>query len=168
MDTPFSSTAPARLYAILLKLRPLERGTIMPFSGELVHGAWLDWIGSAAPDVATMLHDGNKRRLFTCSSLQFPFAVARVRQAERENLHLPLEPEKTYAVRLTLLLGELFPLFYNTLMHFNMTEVGVKKSPFMQIGKQMFLLEEVVSSPDDPTDWTGFTSFAKLVDRAMS
>jgi CRISPR-associated endoribonuclease Cas6 len=168
MGFSLSIANPAKLYAILLKLRPLERGTIMPFSGELVHGAWLDWIGSAAPDVATMLHDGNKRRLFTCSSLQFPFPVARVRQAERENLHLPLDPEKTYTVRITLLLGELFPLFYNTLMHFNMTELGVKKSPFMQIGKQVFLLEEVVSSPDDPTDWTGFTSFANLVDRAMS
>jgi hypothetical protein len=57
----------------------------MPFSGELVHGAWLDWIGSAAPDVGKMLHDGNKRRLLTCSSLQFPIPVARLRQAEREN-----------------------------------------------------------------------------------
>src|SRR5438876_495985 len=135
MDISFTNTTPAKLYAILLKLRPLERGTIMPFSGELVHGAWLDWIGSAAPDVATMLHDGNKRRLFTCSSLQFPFPVARVRQAERENLHLPLAPEKTYAVRITLLLGELLPLFYSTLMHFNMTELGVKKSPLVQKGR---------------------------------
>ena len=34
-----STATPARLYALMLKLRPLERGTIMPFSGELVHGA---------------------------------------------------------------------------------------------------------------------------------
>ena len=167
-EISFTKTGPAKLYALLLKLRPLERGTIMPFSGELVHGAWLDWIGSATPDVATMLHDGNKRRLFTCSSLQFPIPVARLRQAERENVHLPLDPEKTYTVRITLLLGELFPLFYNTLMHFNMTEIGARKSPFIQIGKQMFLLEEVIASPDDATNWTGFTSFAKLVDRAMT
>jgi hypothetical protein len=140
-EISFTNMGPAKLYAILLKLRPLERGTIMPFSGELVHGAWLDWIGSATPDVVTMLHDGNKRRLFTCSSLQFPILVARLRQAERENVHLPLDPEKTYTIRITLLLGELFPLFYNTLMHFNMTEIGAKKSPFIQIGKQMFLLE---------------------------
>src|SRR2546421_25689 len=92
---------------------PSTLQVLMSFLGELVHGAWLDWIESAAPDVATMLHDGNKRRLFTCSSLQFPFPSARVRQAERENLHLPLDPEKTYMVRITLLLGELFPLFYN-------------------------------------------------------
>lgn len=168
MDMPSLSGAPARLYALLLKLRPLEAGTLMPFSGELVHGAWLAWIREAAPDVAAMLHDGNKRRLFTCSSLQFPLPRARVLQAERDNIHLPLEPEKTYNVRITLLLSELFPLFYNTLMHFNMAEMGSRKHPFMQIGKQVFLLEEVVCAPDDAADWTGFTSFAKLVDRAVS
>jgi CRISPR-associated endoribonuclease Cas6 len=168
MDLPFSSTAPARLYAIRLKLRPLESGTIMPFSGELVHGAWLDWIRAAAPNVAAMLHDGNKRRLFTCSSLQFPLSAFRMQQAEQDNVHLPLDPEKTYTVRITLLLSELFPLFYNTLMHFNMAELGAKKQPFMKIGKQSFLLEEVISDPDDASNWTGFTSFATLVEKAKA
>src|SRR5438270_4672516 len=150
MDMSFSSAAPARLYALLLKLRPLERGTLMPFSGELVHGAWLDWIKKSAPDVASALHDGNKRRLFTCSSLQFPLPQSRLREAERENTHLPLDPEKVYIIRLTLLLAELFPLFYNSLMHFNMAELGAKKLPFMQIGKQQFLLEEVISDAEHP------------------
>lgn len=138
----------------------------MLFSGELVHGAWLEWIAAAAPDVAAMLHDGNKRRLFTCSGVQFPLPEERVRTAERENTHLPLSPEKTYQVRVTLLLGELFPLFYNTLLHFNMAELGAKKAPFMLIGKQAFLLEEVVADRDDSGKWTGFTSFAELVEKA--
>ena len=138
----------------------------MPFSGELVHAAWLDWIRAAAPDVANMLHDGNKRRLFTCSSLQFPLAPSRVREAERDNVHLPLEPEKTYTIRLTLLLGELFPLFYNSLMHFNMSELGTRKHPFMQIGKQQLLLEEVIATSDDPGNWSGFTSFTNLAEKA--
>ncbi len=168
MDRALTGATPARLYALLLKLRPLERGTLMPFSGELVHGAWLEWIRQAAPDVAHWLHDGNKRRLFTCSSLQFPLPVLRMRQAERDNVHLPLDPEKSYTVRMTLLLGELFPLFYDALMHFNMVEFGVKKPPFMQLGKQAFLLEEVISSPDEPSRWTGFTSFADLVEEAKT
>src|SRR5260370_24742720 len=66
------------------------------------------------------------------------------------------------------LVGEWLQVFCNTLMHFNMTEIGAKKSRFIQIGKQVFLLEEVIASPDDATNWTGFTSFAKLVDRAMT
>ncbi len=161
------TTAPARLYALLVKLRPLERGTLMAFSGELVHGAWLDWIRDAAPAVADMLHDGNKRRLFTCSSLQFPLPLARMREAERENIHLLLDPAKVYTVRITLLLGELFPLFYNSLMQCNIKGADAKVQPFMKLGKQSFLLEEVVSAPDDPSQQTGFTSFASLVEHVQ-
>jgi len=168
MDISPSTTAPAKLYALLLKLRPLEAGTLMPFSGELVHGAWLEWIRASAPEVSTMLHDGNKRRLFTCSNLQIPLPRAKLLEAERENIHLPVKPEKTYTVRITLLLGELFPLFYNTLMYFNIAETGAKKLPFIHIGKREFLLEEVICAPDDPSGWTGYTSFTDLVDSALA
>jgi len=153
IDLPSSPTAPAKLYAILLKLRPLQYGTLMPFSGEFVHAAILNWLSSTAPDVATWLHEGNKRRLFTCSSLQFPFSEERMREAERKNVHLPLDPEKTYTVRITLLLGELFPLFYNALMHFNATASRAQRPPFMQLGKQVFLLEEVIAEPGDDSGW---------------
>jgi CRISPR-associated endoribonuclease Cas6 len=168
MDVPLSPASPAKLYAFHLKLRPLQEGTLMPFSGELVHAAWLDWLKSAAPEVASWLHEGNKRRLFTCSSLQFPFPPSRMCEAERENVHLPLTPEKTYNVRITLLLGELFPLFHSALMDFNTKGSGTRKPPFMQLGKQQFLLEEVIADSDDPSGWTGFTSFDKLAERAKT
>jgi CRISPR-associated endoribonuclease Cas6 len=161
-------SSPSRLYSLILKLRPVERGTLMPFSGELVHGAWLNWIREAAPDVANALHDGNKRRLFTCSSLQFPLPSERMREAEHDNTHMPLFSEKTYTVRVTLLMGELFPLFYHSLLHFNMSELGAKRQPFMQIGKQALLLDEVVSDPDDEAGWTDFTSFSTLVEKAKT
>jgi CRISPR-associated endoribonuclease Cas6 len=168
MDIAHSLACPANLYAFELKLRPLQRGTLMPFSGELVHAALLDWLRSAAPDVATWLHDGNKRRMFTCSSLQFGVPETRMREAERGNVHLPLVPEKTYTIRITLLLGELFPLFYKALMHFNLAESGAETPPFMRIGKQVFLLEEVVANNDDASGWSGFTSFGKLAEKARS
>lgn len=165
MDTPFAVTAPTKLYAFLLKLRPLQYGTLMPFSGELVHAAWLDWLRSTAPDVATWLHEGNKRRLFTCSSLQFPLPTPRMRNAERENVHLPVEPEKVYTVRVTLLLGELFPLFHKALTDFTQTShTAGARPPFMRLGKQSLLLEEVVLENGDTTGWTGFTSFADMVE----
>ena len=166
METPFPAQAPNRLYAFLLKLRPLQQGSLMAFSGELVHGAWLKWLSFAAPDVANWLHEGNKRRLFTCSSLQFPIPTARMREAERDNIHLPLDPEKTYTVRITLLLGELFPLFYKALTDFNSQKHGASKPPFMQIGKQSFLLEEVIIDLDEPSGWTGYTSLTDLVEKA--
>ncbi len=168
MNTLYSPITPANLYAFHLKLRPLQYGTLMPFSGELVHGAWLDWLRSAAPDVAKWLHDGNKRRLFTCSSLQFGLPEERMREAEHRNVHLPVDPEKTYTIRITLLLGELFPLFHNALTQFHLLESGGKRPPFMRIGKQVFLLEEVVADNDDASGWTGFTSFGRLVEKARS
>jgi CRISPR-associated endoribonuclease Cas6 len=168
MENGLTGATPSKLYAFLLKLRPLEYGTLMPFSGELVHAAWLSWLRSAAPDVATWLHEGNKRRLFTCSSLQFPIPAPRMLNAEHDNTHLPVDPEKTYTVRITLLLGELFPLFYEALMNFNARDTGATRPPFMQLGKRSFLLEEVVIANDDPTGWTGFTSFAGLVEKAQA
>ncbi|HYU74812.1 MAG TPA: CRISPR system precrRNA processing endoribonuclease RAMP protein Cas6 [Ktedonobacteraceae bacterium] len=161
-------TGPARLYALLLKLRPLQEGTLMPFSGELVHGAFLKWLTAAAPDIAQWLHEGQKRRLFTCSSLHFPRPMQRFLHAERENIHLPLDPEKTCTLRLTLLLGDLFPLFYNALMNANVAQMGTTSPPFLSLGKQVFLLEEVLLTNDDTSGWTGFTSLATLVEQAKA
>ncbi len=164
MDIIVASKGPARLYALQLKLRPLQRGTLMPFSGELVHGAWLNWIRHYAPDVATWLHDGNRRRPFTCSSLRFPIAPSRMLDAERNNVHLPLDPEQTYTIRLTLLQGELFPLFYDLIMRFHDGGLTGQHQPFLQLGKQSFLLEEVVLNGDDKAGWTGFVALSDLVE----
>ncbi len=38
----------------------------------------------------------------------------------------------------------------------------------MQLGKQQFLLEEVVFDTDDSSGWTGFTSFDKLAEKART
>lgn len=168
IEDVLARTMPSKLYAFMLKLRPLQYGTLMPFNGELVHAAWLNWLRSAAPDVAAWLHEGNKRRLFTCSSLQFPVSPARMREAERDNVHLPVEPEKTYMIRITLLLGDLFPLFHDALMNFNTREFEGVKPPFMQLGKRSFLLEEVIIANDDPSGWTGHTSFTHLVEKAKA
>lgn len=163
-----SNSTPAKLYAFLLKLRPVQYGTLMPFSGELVHGAWLSWLRDAAPEVATWLHEGNKRRLFTCSSLQFPIPVPRMRTAEVDNVHLPVEPEKYYTIRVTLLLGELFPFFHEALMQYNQHGTNEQKLPFMRLGKQTFYLEEVLIDNENRSSWTGFTTFTNLVEKAKS
>lgn len=166
MQAPLAPTGPAKLYAFVLKLRPLQYGTLMAFSGELVHGAFLRWLNASAPDVAAWLHEGNRRRLFTCSSLCYPFSEARMLDAERRNVHLPLEPENTYTVRLTLLLGDLFPLFHDALLHFSARQTRAARPPFIQLGKQLLLLEEVLITNDEYADRTGFTSLAELVEQA--
>jgi len=166
IEIPLAPAGPARLYALQLRLRPIQQGTLMPFSGELVHGAFLHWLEAAAPEVAKWLHDGNKRRVFTCSSLHFNRPAHALLRAERENIHLPLDPQETYSVRLTLLLGELFPLFQQALTHFDVSHLGASTPPFLKLGKQLFLLEEVIVNNDDPASWTGFTSLADLVEQA--
>lgn len=156
-------------YAFYLKLRPIQPGSLMAFNGELVHAAWLDWLRSAAPDVATWLHEGNKRRLFTCSSLRFPFSTTKMRDAERRNVHLPLDPLKTYTIRITLLAGQLLPVFHETLTNIkDVSALGAKSSPFIQLSKQTFLLEEVIVSEESRTGWTGFSSFQSLVERVRT
>ena len=138
----------------------------MPFNGELVHGAFLRWLRSAAPDVVAWLHEGQKRRLFTCSSLRFPRFETRMLEAERRNTHLPLEPENTYTLRLTLLLGELFPLFHDALLNVTSPATRDARPPFIQLGKQLLLLEEVLLTNDERNGWTGFTSLASLIEQA--
>src|SRR5207253_10184364 len=61
-----------------------------------------------------------------------------------------------------------FPLFYNALMHFNATASRAQRPPFMQLGKQVFLLEEVIADPGDDSGWADCTSFGKLVDWART
>jgi len=168
MDVPFSPAGSANLYALILRLRPLQYGTLMAFSGELVHGAFLRWLRNEAPDVVSWLHEGNKRRLFTCSSLCFPYTEARRLDVERRNVHLPLEPEQIYTVRLSLLLGGLFPLFHRALVDFSNRQTHGYRSPFMQLGKQLFLLEEVVITNEEDAGWTGFTTLSNLVEQARA
>jgi hypothetical protein len=160
-----NTPSPGRLYAFLLRLRPLGKGTLMPFSGQQVQGAWIKWVKSTAPDVAAWLDEGRKRRPYTCSSLQFPLSESRIRNAERENRHLLLNPEKVYTVRITLLQGDLlFPILYEALLQRGIRGPEASSRPFMQIGEQPFLLEAMVSKADDGTGWAGFSSFYSLVE----
>jgi CRISPR-associated endoribonuclease Cas6 len=147
----------------------------MPFSGELVHGAFLRWLRAAAPDVVSWLHEGQKRRFFTCSSLQFNRPAPALLTAERENKHLPLDPRETYTVRLTLLLSDLFPLLSEALAPFRQSqqETGRFSSPHrtevppsLQFGKQLCQLEDIILTNEQSESWTGFTSLDNLVEQA--
>ncbi len=160
------NVAPTRLYAFLLRVKPVQSGSLMAFSGELVHAAMLNWLRQTAPDVSAWLHDGNKRRLFTCSTLQFGLPPQPMRNAERENMHLPLDPQKTYFIRITLLLGELFPLLHEALMRYYPNPQQVTQH-FLQLGRQRFTLEEVILTPSHPSGQCGFTSLTTLIEQAQ-
>ncbi len=169
METFAPSSNATRLYALQLRLRPLQSGTLMPFSGELVHGAFMSWLRAIAPDIASWLHEGQKRRFFTCSSLNFNWPAPALLKAERGNVHLPLHPQETYTVRLTLLLSDLFPLFYEALSPFDAARRRSRPAgatSLLRLGKQHCQLEEVILTNDPPTGPTGFVSLASLVEQA--
>jgi CRISPR-associated endoribonuclease Cas6 len=155
-----------RLYALQLCLRPVREGTLMPFSGELVHGAFLHWLKATMPETTDWLHAEQKRRFFTCSNLHFKSSAHGLLKAQRENIHLPLDPRETYTVRLTLLLGDLFPLLHEALIPFQATHRKSEKAPFLQFGKQLFWLEDVQLMPRTASDWIGFTSLPQLIEQA--
>ncbi len=133
----------------------------MPFSGELVHGAWMSWLRRVSPEVAQYLHNGGKRRLFTCSSVQFPLPQERLLRAQKENIHLPLDEQRTYTLRITLLRGDLFPLIYELVMTMNQGNF-LKESTVIEIGKQRFALDAMISNPGDESGWTGYSSYEDL------
>jgi CRISPR-associated endoribonuclease Cas6 len=166
MEFAHVSPQAERLYAVQLRLRPVQNGTLMPFSGEMVHGAFLRWLRAAAPDVVSWLHEEQKRRFFTCSSLRFNRPVPALLKAEQENIHLPLDPRETYTVRLTLLLSDLFPLLSQSLAlfrhstqgtgatPFQHTRRGTERAPFLQFGKQQCLLEDVILANEQSASWS--------------
>jgi hypothetical protein len=89
-------------------------------------------------------------------------------KAEREMNILALDPQKTYLMRLTLLLGELFPLFHSAQLQWNGAPDSPGQPPFIQLGKQLFLLEAVILTnddwaKDDLASWTGFTTLDALI-----
>jgi len=164
-QSPLHVPASDRLYAFLLNLRPIRQGTLMPFSGQLVQGAWIHWMRKIDPTIAEFLHEGNKRRPYTCSSLQFPLSESRVQEAERDNKHLLLDPASVYTIRITLLQGDwLFPIIYEALLQRGTRDPEAASHPFMRIGDQSFLLEAMVSNADDASGWAGFSSYQNLVE----
>lgn len=163
METKLFAAPSTHLYALLLTVRPLQQGSLMAFSGEQVHAACLDWIRSADATVAEWLHEGNKRRLFTCSSLLFPHSIDRQRDAERRNVHLLLRPTQTYQIRVTLLHQAIFPLFHHSLTAARTTGAA---SPFLCLSKQQFLLERVDIGDEGSEGWAGWSSWFALVERA--
>lgn len=159
---PFEAPS-THLYAMVLTVRPLRQGSLMAFSGEQVHAACLDWIRTADATAAELLHEGNKRRLFTCSSLLFPQAKTQRRDAERRNVHLMLWPSQTYQIRITLLHQAIFPLFHHSL---TTARTNGTASPFLHLSKQQFLLERVDIDSDGSESWVGLSSWSEMIERA--
>lgn len=93
------------LLSLVLTVRPREVREMSSTQGRAAHGVLLGAVERVAPDLAREMHDEDKPRAFTCSSLQGR------RQAGK------VTPELTYTLRYTALnapLADLFPTLFPT------------------------------------------------------
>jgi CRISPR-associated endoribonuclease Cas6 len=163
--------ASATMLALMIKLRPVAKGDIVPHAGQLAHAALLRWLAEVQPEVAERLHAPNGERPFTCSSLWFPNEQA-VAQAQQENRRLPIVPDLTYWLRLTVLDEQVFRVFARRFLPGQVTAVGEPLAlPQMRLGSVRFDVMElrVIDSTPAPAHtvaWCGYTTYHDLVRQA--
>lgn len=175
------------LYALMLKLRAQTIGSSLPNAGQQAHAALLDWLRAVDPGLAERLHEPNLDRPFTCSSLWFPNERA-VAIAQRENRRLPIIPEQTYWLRLTLLTDELFRTLTKRFLDVRPIATGANNTalelPSLRLGSIHFDVVELVAMPSkgpkgpnvpidalalsSPLTWAGFSSYEQLVAEAKA
>lgn len=166
--SPHASTSQSHLFALLLKLRPVAKGDVLPNVGQLAHAALLRWLADVQPEVAERLHAPNGERPFTCSSLWFPNAGA-VAAAQQENRRLPIVPEMTYWLRLTVLDEAVFRIFARRFLPGQVTAVGAPLAlPQMRLGSVVFDVTELrvvdpTPAPAHTIAWCGYTTYHDLV-----
>ncbi len=163
------------LHALLLKLRPRESGTILPYAGQLTHAAMLHWFAEVDPMLASYLHEPNARRPFTCSSLWFP-NTHEVLTAQRANRRLSLSPNQIYWLRFTMLTDKLFRSFIKRFLQAEYPSIGGDLNlPRLRLGSVDFDVVEVVITSSEANQqernvvsWSGSTTYSELVEQAST
>ncbi|MBI5648967.1 MAG: CRISPR-associated endoribonuclease Cas6 [Chloroflexi bacterium] len=134
-----------------LRLRARAPGELPDSTGRFGHAAFLALIESVTPELSQALHDNNGRQPFTVSPL-------RVAERARANGGLRLREGDSCAMRFTILHPTLFQSFQQALM-------SALPSATIQLQNIPFAVEEAITSPQ-PNLWTGYTTFAELLERA--
>ncbi len=166
------------LYALMLRLRPRARGELLPNAGQLAHAALLRWLADVDPALATRLHEPNQDRPFTCSSLWFPQQHG-VAAAQSDNRRLPVLPEQTYWLRLTLLTDEVFrTLTARFFRPSTLLASGTVGLPALRLGGVQFDVAELIAMAPEapgaaepvpqPTAWAGYATYEGLIEGARS
>src|SRR5437588_1587579 len=166
------------LHALMLKLRPIEPGNILPYAGQLAHAALLRWFAEVDSSVADYLHEPNTRRPFTCSSLWLP-NVHEVTAAQSTNQRLSISPNQVYWLRFTMLTDKLFRIFTKRFLQTSTPTIGETHGdlnlPKLRLGRIHFDVMEVImtSSGSDKqrqsgVNWSGYATYNDLVESART
>lgn len=163
------------LYALMLKLRALSGGELLPHSGQLAHAALLHWFAEVDAAFATRLHEPNLRRPFTCSSLWFTDGGE---SAGRQQAHrrLVIRPDHTYWLRFTLLTESLFQTFMTRFFQMASPTPTLQVGsglPKIRLGNAHFDVVEAMTAPSvrekrGMLNWSSHATYSDLVERAQS
>ncbi|MBI4673601.1 MAG: CRISPR-associated endoribonuclease Cas6 [Chloroflexi bacterium] len=138
-------------------LHALAPGELPNTTGQFGHAAFLRLVETVAPDLSAALHENNGRQPFTVSPLHVP-------QRARVNSHLQLNEGASCSMRFTILEGDtaVAPTLYAS---FQAAFLSPWNEAIIRLGQIRFAVREVVTTPR-ADNWTGFTSFAELWERA--
>ena len=166
------------LHALMLKLRPIEPGNILPYAGQLAHAALLRWFAEVDSSVANYLHEPNARRPFTCSTLWLP-NVHEVMEAQSTNRRLSISLNQVYWLRFTMLTDKLFRIFTKRFLQTSTPTIGETDGglnlPKLRLGRIQFdVLEVIMTSPESDkqrpggVNWSGYATYNGLIDSSRT
>ncbi|MBA2392663.1 MAG: CRISPR-associated endoribonuclease Cas6 [Ktedonobacteraceae bacterium] len=148
------------LFSLQLRLHPREPGYVTPGAGNQVQAAFLDMVRQGDPTLADWLHTPNQRRPYTVGLLQGfnHLTPAQLEEARTKQQEVPVQPEQTYWLRITMLDATIFGTFVRYLI----TNPGAVT---VRIGHAHFAISRLLSTPEPHVStqpWVGYTSFADL------
>jgi CRISPR-associated endoribonuclease Cas6 len=158
--TEGSTTERGELFSLLLRLHPREPGQVSPGAGNHVQAAFLDMVRQGDPALSDWLHTPNQRRPYTVGFLQgFNHLTAmQLEDARTRQQAIPVQPEQTYWLRITMLDASIFSTFARYLIS-NPGGVTVR------IGTANFSISRLLSTPEPDSrqnSWVAYTTFADL------
>ena len=148
------------LFAIQLRLSPVEPGTVTLGAGNHIHAAFLDLLRQSDPALAEELHAPDQRRPFTLGLLQGfdHLTEAQRTEAMARGTPMPVAPGQIYWLRVTLLDADIAASFTRAVLT-NAHRLTLR------LGNASFAVTRVIGAERDEAAWVGSASFATLFAR---
>ncbi len=153
-------TQRGELFSMLLRLHPVEAGTISLSAGNQVQAAFLDMVRQSDPTLAEWLHIPNQRRPYTLGLLQGfnHLTPKQMEEAMVKNQGVQVTPGQTYWLRITMLDATIFSSFAHYL-------IANPRALTVRIGDARFEISRLLSTPEPEQathSWVAYSSFAEL------
>lgn len=160
INTHPPQNARSELFSLLLRLHPVEVGSVSPGSGNQVQATFLDMVRQGEPALAEWLHAPNQRRPYTLSLLQGfnHLSPEQLAEAINRNQSIAVTPGQVYWLRITMLDATVFRSFVRYLL-------AQASSLTVRIGEARFELSRMISVPEaqhGTTSWVAYSSFEEL------